>query len=61
MSVSGTTTGDGPMRVLTQSCPGTSTTNLAVTVRGDELVLGFDPTSFGGINITPRYTFRRAP
>lgn len=61
VSVSGTTTGDGPMRVLTQSCPGTSTTNLAVTVRGDELVLGFDPTSFGGINITPRYTFRRAP
>lgn len=61
VSVSGTTTGDGPMRVLRQSCPGTSTTNLAVTVRGDELVLGFDPTSFGGINITPRYTFRRAP
>jgi hypothetical protein len=42
--------------------PRTSTTNrVAVTVRGDELVLGFDPTSFGGINITPRYTFRRAP
>jgi hypothetical protein len=32
-----------------------------VSVTGDELVLGFDATNFGGVSITPRYTFRRMP
>jgi len=61
ISVSGTYTGEGPMRTLRQTCPSASTTNLAVTVTGDEMVLGFNATNFGGIMITPRYTFRRAP
>ncbi len=60
VSVSGTYTGDTPTRTFRQTCPNTGSTHIAVSVEGDRMVLGFDPTNFGGVMITPRYTFQRA-
>lgn len=61
VSVSGTYTAATPTRTFTQTCPGAGTSHVAVSVEGDRMTLGFDPTSFGGVMITPRYVFQRAP
>ena len=61
VSVAGTYTGGGARLSLQRTCGGAGSTNVHVTVTGDEMVLGFDATSFAGVNITPRYTFRRVP
>lgn len=61
VSVAGTLSGEGATRSLARACGGTGDVRVHVTVNGDEMILGFDPTNFGGIGITPRYTFRRMP
>jgi hypothetical protein len=61
VSVAGAIEGTGATRTLRRDCGGMGDARVHVSVTGDELVLGFDATNFGGVSITPRYTFRRMP
>jgi hypothetical protein len=61
VSVAGAIEGTGATRTLRRDCGGMGDARVHVSVTGDELVLGFDATNFGGVSITPRYTFRRVP
>ncbi len=61
ISLAGTYTGTGPTRTLAQTCGGNGNVRLAVSVTGDDMVLGFAATGFGGVTVTPRYSFHRVP
>jgi hypothetical protein len=61
ISTAGTYTGTEGTRAFTQTCPGGGASQVMVSLDGDRLTLGFDPTSFAGITVTPRYVFQRAP